>query len=190
VVFGKGLELRMITEVLRFSDLSKRHTGVSEGIASSYSEAERVCLDRHHVSPVEFRLRDGDGEGVGSAEWAVTDKRVKNAWANKDDATEAGAYGVALAAVEVTRGLVALRRAETRSGADYYLGPTNGNLEDLETSFRFEVSGTDEGSASVIDGRPRRKLDQARKGISNVPAIASVVGFALLQVVSSDVDTR
>jgi hypothetical protein len=41
------------------------------------------------------------------------------AWANTTDTTETGAYGIAIAAVEVTDGLVTVARAETRTGADY-----------------------------------------------------------------------
>jgi hypothetical protein len=101
--------------------------------------------------------------------------------------TEAAAYAIALAALEVMRGLVAVSRAETRTGSDYYLGQRNTTLEDLEVSFRLEVSGTDAGGSSVINSRLRQKLEQARKGKSNLPAIASVVGFAALRVVSADV---
>jgi hypothetical protein len=85
----------------------------------SYSEAVRVCLGRHHGSPVEFSLNDNGQVERASAEWPPPDERTKNAWANKDDATRDGAYGLSLAAVEAMRGLVAVRRAETRTGADY-----------------------------------------------------------------------
>jgi len=177
-----------MTRVLQFSDLNARHAGVSAGVANSYAEAVRVCLDRHHTSPVEFKLQDNDREEAATAEWAGTDERTKGAWANKDDATEAGAYGLALAAVEEMRGLVAVRRAETKTGADYYLGQPGSTLEDLEASIRLEVSGTDEGGKSVIGGRLRQKLEQAKKGKSNLPAIASVVGFSALHIVSADVE--
>jgi hypothetical protein len=175
-----------VEKSLRFSDLSARHLGVSDGISNNYSEAARVCLDRHHKSPMEFRLRDNGKDKVASARWVMADDRTRNAWANKDDATEAGAYALALAAIEVLRGLVAVGRAETRTGADYYLCEPNSTLEDLEASFRLEVSGTDEGSDSIIRSRLREKLDQAKRGNSNLPAIASVVGFAALQIVSAD----
>ena len=84
------------------------------------------------------------------------------------------------------RGLVAVRRAETRTGADYYVGEPEAGLEDLEASFRLEISGTDEGNESCIISRLREKLTQASKGNSNLPAIASVVGFAALRIVSAD----
>ncbi len=183
-------EARVTPKALLFSDLSSRHPGVSDGISASYAEAVCVCLDRHHISPAEFQLKDNENVEIGKAAWLATDERTKRAWQNKDDATEAGAYGVALAAIEATRGLVAVRRAETRTGADYYLGLPNGTLDDLESAFRLEVSGTDEGAIPAICGRLRQKLDQAKRGNSNVPAIASVVGFAALQIVTADVDMK
>ncbi|BAS59514.1 hypothetical protein NIES2135_09560 [Leptolyngbya boryana NIES-2135] len=110
---------------------------------------------------------------------------VQNAWANQDDATRDGAYACALAAVELSRDLVALRRAETRTGADYYIAPIGTALDDLENCFRLEVSGTDLSSAEVRR-RLQEEVAQARRGSSNLPAIAAVVGFrANLIMISS-----
>src|ERR1700674_5785103 len=94
---------------LCFADLSARHAGVSQGISSSYAEAVRVCLDRHHTSPAEFQVTDNGRIDKASAQWNAADERTRRAWANSDDATEAGAYGLALAAVEMMRGVVAVR---------------------------------------------------------------------------------
>jgi hypothetical protein len=129
----------MQPRILRFSDLNARHAGISPGLAASYSEAACICLDRHHVAPADFRLRDNANDDSASADWIAADEKLKAAWANKDDATEAGAYALALAAIEAMRGLVAVRRAETRTGADYYLGEPKSTFQDLETSFRLEV---------------------------------------------------
>jgi hypothetical protein len=79
-------------------------------------------------------------------------------------------------------------RAETRTGADYYLGTPGGIFDDFEESVRLEVSGTDAGGDSVINGRLRQKLRQASSGCSNSPAMASIVGFSALQIVSADVE--
>ena len=70
------------------------------------------------------------------------DVRTLNAHANEIDATEAGAYGVSLAAVEAISGLVAVRRAETLTGADWYIAPQGTDADDLESCIRLEVSGT------------------------------------------------
>lgn len=132
-------------------------------------------------------MQDSAGEQQSIAEWPALDKRALDGWANQDDATEYGAYGLALAAVELTRGVVAVRRAETRTGVDYYLGNPHVPADDLEASLRLEVSGTNEGGDTTIQSRLRRKVEQAAAGAGNLPAIATVVGFAVLKVVTADV---
>lgn len=176
-----------LSRLLQFLDLSIRHYGLTNGISESYAEAARVCLDRHHASPIEFQIRDNNGDEIKmTAQWDQADERTRSAWANDNDATEAGAYGLALAAIEEMRGLVAISRAETRTGADYYLGTPGNNLSDLENSIRFEVSGMDRGNYSAIKRRLEKKIGQAQKGASNLPAIASVVGFEAMVIHSSD----
>lgn len=158
-------------------DMEERHSGLTKAIAGSYTEAARVCLDRHHESPVDIDLATIASSAVVTAEWEVTDSRTKSAWANEIDATEAGAYACALAAVELAEGLVAVHRAETRTGADYYIAPTGAAVEDLEDCLRFEVSGIDKGSKATVQHRLKGKLRQAAAGDSNLPALAGVVGF-------------
>jgi hypothetical protein len=182
---GKG---DMTDKKLELANLEARHYGVTAAIAAGYAEAAAVCLDRHHSPPQRLSLRDGNDNEDSIVEWQPADERTLGAWANRDDATEAGAYGVALAAVELTRGIVAVRRAETRTGADYYLGNPDAPADDLESSLRLEVSGTDAGTESAIMARLRQKVSQASSGNSNLPAIATVVGFAALQVVTADVE--
>jgi hypothetical protein len=128
---------------LQFANLSDRHFGVTPGLATAYAEAVTICLGRHHSSPQKVLLQDGAEDKQSIVEWHGPDKRTQDGWANKDDATEFGAYGLALAAVELTRGMVAVRRAETRTGVDYYLGGPEAPADDLEATFRLEVSGTD-----------------------------------------------
>jgi hypothetical protein len=172
---------------LLFSNLSERHPGVTAGLSAAFDEAARVCLGRHHSSPQQMRLKDDSSDQLGTVvEWARADPRTENGWANKDDATQYGAYGLALAAIELTRGMVAVRRAETRTGSDYYLGFPGVVADDLEASLRIEVSGIDSGNETAIRGRLRQKLEQAAKGKSNLPAIATVVGFATLIVATAD----
>jgi hypothetical protein len=105
------------------------------------------------------------------------DPRTLKSWNNDIDATESGAYGMALATVEAEEKLVAVSRAQTQTGADWYVAPKGKQLEDLEDCFRLEVSGVDAGTQSDIETRLRRKVEQTQRGKSNLPAIASVVGF-------------
>lgn len=171
---------------LKFQDLSERHHGVSPGVGTYYAEGAAICLDRHHVSAVKFAIEDATAALAGRASWSQVSERTKASWNNEIDATEAGACALALAAIENSRGLVALRRAETKTGADYYLDVPGAELLDLETSFRLEISGVDRGAAEVVRARLNQKLAQARRGDSNLPAIACVVGFASLMIMAAD----
>lgn len=172
---------------LRFHDLSARHYGVTGSISGTYAEAACVCLDRHHQPVVNFALEDEGKSAVASASWASpVDPRVLAAWNNVTDTTEAGAYGLALAAIEFSRGLVAIRRAETLTGADYYVDDPATPVDDLENSLRLEVSGMESGNDAAINARLRQKIAQTKKGISNVPALACVVAFHALKICAAD----
>jgi hypothetical protein len=121
--------------------------------------------------------------------WSQPTDTERRAWANRDDATRDGAYCVVLAAAEVHLGLVAIGRAEASTGADYYLGrPGDGvNVADGELDFegaiRIEISGLDRGTETQLLQRVAQKVGQARRGKSNLPAMAGVAGFGLLRVV-------
>lgn len=162
---------------LPLADMSERHPGLTQSVAECYFEAARVCLDRHHTSPAEFTVQNGTEKSRALVEWEITDARTRGAWANEIDATEMGAYACALATAELIQGLVAIRRAETRTGADYYIGPADQTFEDLEGCLRLEVSGIDRGTVAAVARRLQQKIEQAAAGNSNLPAMAGVVGF-------------
>ena len=162
---------------LPIHDMAQRHSGLTRVTAEHQTEGARVCLDRHHESPTTFEIRGSERRMETGVEWETTDERTKRAWANEIDATEAGAYACILAAVELFCGLIAVMRAETGTGADYYIAPPDTSADDLENHIRLEVSGVDRGTAATITHRLRDKLDQAKRGNSNLPAIAGIVGF-------------
>ena len=119
----------------------------------------------------------------------MTDERTKNAHANEIDATEAGAYACVLAAVELMMRMVAIHRAETATGADYYIAPADTIAPDLEGALRLEVSGIDKGSPAAVIHRLNAKLEQAAMGASNLPALAGVVGFRARFIMLQPVQT-
>ncbi len=172
--------------LLPIEDMAERHQALTQSIANSYLEAARVCLDRHHLSPKEFTLEDDNDESIARVEWKATDNRIKAAW-DKDDATEAGACAFAIATIELLRNIFAIRRMSKGTGADYYVALSNRDLEDLENCFRLEISGTSSNKAEVKK-RLRVKIDQARRGNSNLPALVSIVGFSVQLVLLHTVD--
>lgn len=167
----------MTTAVLDLENMAGRHPGLTPAIAQSFYEAASVCLQRHHRSPATFELEDGSSKSEASVSWLAESPSLSAAYANTIDTTEAGAYGMCLAAVELLRGLVAVHRAETLTGADYYIAPTGTAVSDLENAYRFEISGVDQGRRSLCDQRLRTKLEQTARGASSMRAIAGVAGF-------------
>lgn len=163
--------------VLPLADLAARHPGLTLAIAAAYAEAASVCLGRHHVAPLEIAIDDVTRPCRAIVEWPTPDDRTCAAWANEIDTTEAGAYAVVLAAAELAHELFAIRRAETLTGADYYIAPHGAQVEDLEHCLRLEVSGVDAGTDQAVRARLRSKVNQTRAGNSNLPAMAGVVGF-------------
>jgi hypothetical protein len=135
-------------------------------------------------------VKHDDTDELRLVDFAVPDARVRNAHANEIDATETGAYGVSLAAVEEVAGLVAIGRAETLTGADWYVAPNGAEIEDLENCIRLEVSGISAGASADIKRRLREKIAQAARGESNLPAIAAVVGFRALEVAISPLGAK
>ena len=166
----------MTIPLLPLANMAERHCGLTYALADAYLEAACVCLNRNHEPPQEFTLKNDNSESLALVDWQPPDERCQLAWANTDDATRDGAYACALAATELTLGLFAVKRAETLTGADYYIGSANCIAEDLEECLRLEVSGTHLETYEV-NRRLRLKVDQAQEGKSSLPAIAVVVGF-------------
>lgn len=164
-----------------------RHPGISEGVCAAFSEAAEVALARHHEPPTTLFSVTCDGSVTArSLSWMAPTAVALRAWNNADDTTRDGAYILVIAAVEAELGMVALGRAETRTGADYYVGSLD--TDDLESALRLEVSGVNAGSGRIIRTRLKQKITQARRGISNLPAMAGVVGFREAAILLKHVD--
>jgi len=162
---------------LQLKALYERHSGLTPALSEALYEAASVCLNKHHKSPVELAIIRNGGITKRKVEFETPSTTALNAWANDIDTTETGAYGVCLAAVEVEEQLVAVRRAETLTGADWYVAAVGTESDDLENCYRLEISGLDTGNRSAVKARLLQKVQQTRRGTSNLPAIASVVGF-------------
>ena len=173
---------------LPLHDLSARHYGLIEPIAGHCEAAARVCLDRHHSSPVRVHIRAKAVESKALITWEKADDRTIGALNNQTDTTEMGACGCVIAAVELTLGNYAVRRAETETGADYYVAPPGKGIEDLEGCFRLEISGMSKGNDRAVEHLLLTKVEQTRKGNSNLPAIAGVIGFQVLRILIEYVD--
>jgi hypothetical protein len=116
--------------LLPLTDMANRHYGLIAPIAEGYVAGARVCLDRHHVSPVPIDIWNSTSKLQARIEWDKADDRTRGALNNEIDTTEAGAYACIIAAVELSEGLFAVRRAETRPGRTTMWHPS---VRDLRT---------------------------------------------------------
>jgi len=135
-----------------------------------------------------FRLEYGKDILDAALEWELPSARARAGWANHPEATEHGACALVLASVESALGLVAISRAETRSGADYYVAPVGSDPTEMESAIRLEISGVDSGSVRLLYGRVRRKIEQVLRGTGDLPAFVGVVGFGCKRIVLEAVE--
>lgn len=168
-------------------ELHFRHSGLTIDICRAYAEAAGVCLARHHTSPIEMSLTGPFSPCRRQVSWPGPTQRAIRAWANRDDATRDGAYSLSLAAVEAEYGLTAIARADTRTGADFYVAP-HGDDGNLENAYRLEVSGLDRAGESRLRSRLRRKMTQVGKGDGSGPSLVAVVGFSAGRIVMAAVE--
>jgi len=172
---------------LSLEEMHVRHYALTQPIAGGYQEAASVCLQRHHHSPADITVSDNGATTTAEIAWDTPTAQVNAAWANTVDTTEAGAYGCVIASIELSRNLYAVRRAETGTGADYYVGPEGAGVDDLEDCLRLEVSGVSDGNDRDVERRLLEKVRQAQRGDSNLPAVAGVIGFSARLVMLKDV---
>lgn len=165
--------------------LHLRHPGFYEPLCRAYADAASLCLDDSHRSPVDFEVSTGDELSLREVSWSSPSPAARASWSHRDDATEQGACSLGLATVEAELGWVALSRADTRTGADYFVGLPG---EDLEHARRLEISGTRQGEERHLQARFREKVEQARRGRSELPALACVVGFRAKRVLLGRVE--
>jgi hypothetical protein len=164
-----------------------KHPVVSAGVCEDFSEAAEVSLARHHEPPRTMFSIDCCGEKTTRGLlWSLPNDTAQRAHNNRADATRDAAYIVSLAVVEKELGMVAIYRADIRTGADYYVGIPK--ADDLEEAFRLEVAGVGPGDVSAIKQTHKAKREQALRGDSSLPAFACVVGFSEAIVLLSRVE--
>jgi hypothetical protein len=156
--------------------------GTTPGLSSAYgaqlAQAAAVCLEnRKHKSGVTFRLA-----GIRSAqfllEWPAVDDRARRSHGDLQEATERGAYGIAILIVCDITGMVVVERSAKDLGFDYWLGSGDDDSDELfARKARLEVSGILSGSRSEAQARVRRKREQVKPSDHLAPGYVAVVEF-------------
>ena len=150
--------------------------GLTPACAASLVEAAAVCLEhREHPIGVTFHLTGIKSQRFPIA-WSPVDEQMRRTYNDLQEATERGAYGIAILVVRDLTGKVVVERSKKGPGFDYWLG--DGDSDALFVGrVRLEVSGILSGSMSVIHSRMKAKKEQIRPSEHLGPGYVAVVEF-------------
>ena len=158
-------------------DLKLGMPGIESPLGESFAHAASVCLETgRHESGVTMPI-EGDIRKSYPVFWEGIDDQVRRSWADLQDATEMGAYGIAALVIVKLTEFTVIERARKGKGFDYWLGPKNKEAELFQNAARMEVSGILIGDEGEIERRVRAKLAQVKPSPGRHAAFIVVVEF-------------
>jgi hypothetical protein len=150
--------------------------GLTRACGTLLAEAAAVCLEeRQHATGVTLQLT-----GVRSAQfpmqWPPVTDQARRSHNDLQEATERGAYGIAILVVCEFTGMVVVERSKKGPGFDYWLGDEDdGQL--FAGKARLQVSGILSGPRSQLQARARQKKEQIKPSDHLAPGYVAVVEF-------------
>lgn len=132
----------------------------SEG-GAMMAQAAVGCLDHQaHTSPVRLVV-DGAFTATFSLSWSEAVTQAKRRfWNDLDEATQQGAYALAILLIRAITGFTIIERSRKGTGFDWWLG-TEDNL--FQGKARLEVSGILRGTSRRINSRIKARMGQTRQ---------------------------
>ncbi|PSB48129.1 hypothetical protein C7B67_18280 [filamentous cyanobacterium Phorm 6] len=169
-------------KILSLNDLRENkpeRPGWSLTFGAICADAAAVCLDeRGHSMPVMLTV-----EGLETCEIQIQgdaiDDTIRRFRADREVATEYGAYGITALIMPHLTGLTIIERSVKSKdlGFDFWLGSLADSATLFQRKARLEVSGIRQGSDSLIQTRVNIKLEQIRPSDDVAPGYVSVVEF-------------
>jgi hypothetical protein len=162
---------------LNLAALAEGHMpGLTRACGTSLAEAAAVCLEeRQHQNGVTLHLTGVRTEQF-SMEWPPVDDQARRCYNDFQEATERGAYGIAILIVCEVTGMVVVERSKKGPGFDYWLGDEDDALL-FAGKARLEVSGILSGSRSQVQARVRQKKEQVKPSDHLARGYVAVVEF-------------
>lgn len=159
----------------------------TRALLTACSEAASVMLWKFHRAPRSPGSWQHDGASV-SAEgpvgivllWDEPGREVLESHGNEKDATEDGAYAIAIALADHL-GFKVLGRTHQGSGTDWLMVRKGEPANDY---YKLEVSGMARINKEKPEDRLRKKVAQGSGGDLQRPGVAIVARFEDLQIVS------
>jgi len=161
---------------LSFDALKNGHLGISPAYGAFLAEAASYCLRRNnHMNPVLLYLT-GDVCTRGNLKWCEGTEQDESTWADLQEATEYGAYGVAIIVALPLTETSRVERSAKGTGIDYWLGDGKDERGIFQRTARLEVSGVLKGDKAKIAVRLSEKLVQTKRSDkARLPAFVVIV---------------
>lgn len=165
-------------EAFSFDPLREGKLGLTKAYGSFLVEAASFCFHlNEHPNPV-LVIVTGDTPTSGSLEWHEITDAHDHSFADEQEATEYGAYGIAVVVVLKLSGISHIARSAKGTGIDFWLGLGTDERGIFQSTARLEVSGILKGRDSRIAARRNTKLSQtARSDETSLPAYVAIVEF-------------
>jgi hypothetical protein len=161
-------------------DLEKLCVGLSPGLSARagamMAEAAGVCLDDQGHAPGCLLTVEGCCECNLTLSFCSVDATRRATWNDQEEATEQGAYGVALLLLHEIEGQTVITRSRKGTGFDYWVGKEDGAL--FQQKARLEVSGIRHGGSANIEQRVRQKTRQAGPGRGGIQTYVAIVEYS------------
>lgn len=152
--------------------------GVSKRVGQRLAEASAFCLSCQNHQPGVHLGVHGDSSMSFKLVWEhEISEQILNTWDDYQEATEAGATGIAFLLMLELTDFTVIRRARKGTGFDYWLGNKDAAYPFQEAA-RLEVSGILAGDDRKIRSRVRKKLKQTQPTDGSLPAFVVVVEFS------------
>jgi hypothetical protein len=153
------------------------NSGLLNGLAEYMGACAAICLHNQRHQPGVPLMVEGDYNETFLLTWAQLTEKHHRTCADLQEATEFGAYGIAILAVRETTGKTVLQRSAKGPGFDFWIG----DEEDAELPFqglmRLEVSGILTGDTSLVKSRTQVKKAQVTRSDHWAPALVAIVEF-------------
>jgi hypothetical protein len=164
---------------LELARLGDGYPGLSPNGGIHLAQACAVCLqERRHISGTCRLAMRGAFEASYSLVWSEVGDQVFRQWNDEQEATEAGAVGIAILIITHRTDFQVVLRSRKGTGFDYWLGRKDDVL--FQSSARLEVSGIRVGMQREIDRRVDSKIQQTKRSdesFGTLPAFVVVVEF-------------
>lgn len=170
--------MKEIAFALTFDALVNGRLGISSVYGSFLAEAAAHCLQcNNHLNPVILSIT-GDVCMTGTLKWCDVCERDRGSWSDLQEATEYGAYGVAILVVLRLTDTPRVERSAKGTGIDYWIGDGSDQNGIFQRTARLEVSGILKGDEIKIAARLAKRLSQTRQSDeTGLAAYVAIVDF-------------